>query len=210
MDECNGKFRKKSNFSIVSNYILRDNCISLKAKGLYALIQSCITIKDFTLYKGYLQSKCCEGKKAFESAWQELKKSGYLVQYRMQDKESKQFYWEYELLDRPMSEPGFIYVMKNMGVYKIGKANSKARRFGEYTRLPEKPEYVIFEYVSNNNIVEWKLKEVFAQKRLREGKCEWFNLDDDDIEKIKQIISKDIIDVPNTVDMERVAKFMAG
>ena len=100
MEDKSGRFRKKKiNFSMVSNSIIRDADISLKAKGLYALIQSYITIENFTLYKGFLQSKCREGKKAFESAWQELKKSGYLVQYRMQDEETKQFYWEYELLD---------------------------------------------------------------------------------------------------------------
>lgn len=109
MDEKGGRFRKKKvNFSMVSNCIIRDADISLKAKGLYALIQSYITIENFTLYKGFLQSKCREGKKAFESAWQELKKSGYLVQYRMQDEETKQFYWEYELLDEiePLPQKG--------------------------------------------------------------------------------------------------------
>ena len=95
-----GRFRKKKvNFSMVSNQIIRNPEISLKAKGLYALIQSYITIEDFILYKGFLKSKCREGREAFESAWQELKKSGYLVQYRMQDETTKKFFWEYELLD---------------------------------------------------------------------------------------------------------------
>lgn len=74
-----GKFRKKINFSMVSNDIIRNDNISLKAKGLYALIQSYITLDDFILYKGFLLSKCKEGKKAFDSAWRELKESGYLI-----------------------------------------------------------------------------------------------------------------------------------
>jgi hypothetical protein len=46
----NGSFRKKKTyFSQVSNEALRDNTLSLKAKGLYALIQSYITIENFTL-----------------------------------------------------------------------------------------------------------------------------------------------------------------
>lgn len=98
-DTTGGKFRKKrSNFAMVSNEIIRDENMSLKAKGLYALIQSYITIDDFTLYKSFLQSHCKEGKKAFESAWKELKDSGYLVQYRMKNAKN-QFYYEYELLD---------------------------------------------------------------------------------------------------------------
>lgn len=100
MAEQGGRFRqKRTNFSMVSNELIRNENISLKAKGLYALIQSYITIEGFTLYKGFLQSRCQEGKKAFESAWKELKESGYLVQYRMQDIQTKQFFWEYELLD---------------------------------------------------------------------------------------------------------------
>ena len=72
-----GKFRKKrTNFSMVSNDIIRNDSVSLKAKGLYALIQSYITIDNFTLYKGFLQSKCIEGERAFDSAWRELKEKG--------------------------------------------------------------------------------------------------------------------------------------
>ena len=97
----NGRFRKKRvNFSIISNEVIRDDTISLKAKGLYSLIQSYITLDGFTLYKGFLKSKCREGKKAFNSAWNELKDSGYLLQYRMQEPETKKFFYEYELLDQ--------------------------------------------------------------------------------------------------------------
>ena len=36
-----GKFRKKKvNFSMISNEIIRDDTVSLKSKGLYALIRS--------------------------------------------------------------------------------------------------------------------------------------------------------------------------
>lgn len=72
-----GKFRKKKvNFSMISNEIIRDDTVSLKSKGLYALIQSYITLEDFSLYKGFLLSKCKEGKKAFDAAWKELKDAG--------------------------------------------------------------------------------------------------------------------------------------
>ena len=97
-----GKFRKKKvNFSMISNEIIRDDTVSLKTKGLYALIQSYITMDDFTLYKGFLMSKCPEGRRSFDSAWNQLKQSGYLVQYRMKD-EKNHFYYEYELLDVPV------------------------------------------------------------------------------------------------------------
>ncbi len=94
-----GSFKKKRiYFSQVSNNALRDNTLSLKAKGLYGLIQSYLTIEDFTLYKPFLEKQCKEGQKAFDSAWKELKKSGYLVQERYKD-ENGHFYWQYDLLN---------------------------------------------------------------------------------------------------------------
>lgn len=100
-DYSGGHFRRKTNnFSIVSNSVIRDDQISLKAKGLYVLIQSYITMENFTLYKSFLKSKCSEGVRAFDSAWKELKEAGYLKQYKMRQG-GKTFYYEYELLDEP-------------------------------------------------------------------------------------------------------------
>lgn len=97
-----GQFRKKKvYFTQVSNIALRDNKLSLKAKGLYSLIQSYLTIEDFILYKTTLKKHLKEGEKAFESTWKELKDAAYLIQYRLQDPKTKQFYYEYELLDTP-------------------------------------------------------------------------------------------------------------
>lgn len=94
-----GAFRKKRvYFAQVSNSALRDSTLSLKAKGLYALIQSYITIEGFTLYKNTLIKACKESKTAFESTWKELKDQGYLKQYKIQA-ENGTFYYEYELLD---------------------------------------------------------------------------------------------------------------
>ena len=48
----NGKFRHRQiSFAPVSNSALQDRALSLKAKGLYALIQSYINIPAFELYK---------------------------------------------------------------------------------------------------------------------------------------------------------------
>ena len=97
-----GRFRKKKSFSTISNYLIRDENISLRAKGLYALIQSYVTLDDFTLYKGYLVTKCKEGKAAFDVAWRELKTAGYLKQYRINTQDG--FVYEYDLLDSPYTD----------------------------------------------------------------------------------------------------------
>jgi len=98
-DNHNGQFRKKKvYFTQVSNVALRDKTLSMKARGLYSVIQSYITIENFILYKTTLRKAFKEGDKAFGSAWNELKKSGYLLQYRLKDDRGI-FYYEYELLE---------------------------------------------------------------------------------------------------------------
>ena len=101
----NGSFKKKKvYFPQVSNYALRDNELSLKAKGLYALIQSYITIDGFVLYKSTLKKQCLEGKSAFESTWKELKDKGYLIQEKHKNSKGN-FYYVYELLDENAHTP---------------------------------------------------------------------------------------------------------
>ena len=141
-----GRFRrKKTNFSMVSNEILRDKTVSLKAKGLYSLIQSYVTLDDFVLYKGFLMSHCVEGRKAFDAAWSELKETGYLIQYRMKDKENH-FYYEYELLDE-----------KSPGVPKGSNGEFSGVPFGGNTKsvahkacVTEKGEYINNTDLSND------------------------------------------------------------
>ena len=119
----NGAFKKKKIFfSQVSNSALRDKELSLKAKGLYALIQSYVTIEGFTLYKTTLKKQCSEGNKAFESAWKELKDTGYLIQDRKRNKQGT-YYYEYELLDESIHTPKKEVVDK--GVYGKGDIYTK-------------------------------------------------------------------------------------
>ena len=100
-----GAFRKKkTSFAQVSNIALRDENLSLKAKGLLSLIESYISLDNFVLYKQFLINKSKDGETAFRGAWKELKDNGYLIQYKLQDKETKQFYYEYEICDNPHVE----------------------------------------------------------------------------------------------------------
>ena len=95
-----GTFRTKQiPFTQVPNTVIHDKNLSMKAKGLYMIIQSYITIPNFILYKSYLMKQCVEGEKAFDTAWSELKRMGYLKQYKFRDKDSKYFKYEYDLLD---------------------------------------------------------------------------------------------------------------
>ena len=55
------RFRHRTGFAAVSNDVIRDTSLSLKAKGLFALIQSYITNESLIVTKAFLQEKCTEG-----------------------------------------------------------------------------------------------------------------------------------------------------
>lgn len=74
---------------------------------------------------------------------------------------------------KPDNKFGIVYVMQFGKYYKIGKANLKMQRFGEYTKLPEKPEYVCVGVVLNALCIEEELHEKYKDKRVR---GEWFDL----------------------------------
>jgi len=100
-----GAFRKKKiSYAQVSNFVLRDEKLSLKAKGLLSLIESYINLENFTLYKQFLINKSTDGETSFRGAWKELKDNGYLIQHRLKNEETKQFYYEYEVCDNPYVE----------------------------------------------------------------------------------------------------------
>ena len=106
-----GFFRSKKGFTVVQNEITRDVNISLKAKGLYLVIQAYISMPDKKWTKEDFRNLTKEGKKAFDSAWKELKDFGYLKVHFMPDNGKWQA--EYELLDEPDLGPHTLYHNSN-------------------------------------------------------------------------------------------------
>ena len=102
-----GFFRSKKGFTVVQNEITKDANISLKAKGLYLVIQAYISMPDRKWTKEDFRNLTKEGKKAFDSAWKELKDFGYLKVHFMPD--NGVWRAEYELLDEPDLGPHTLY-----------------------------------------------------------------------------------------------------
>jgi hypothetical protein len=115
-----GSFKKKKvYFTQVSNNAVLDKELSMKAKGLYSIIQHFITIENFKLYKNHLRKQCKEGKKCFDSSWLELKTLGYLKQEKIRG-EKGQYTYEYELLDiaKPLETKDSVQAPKKVGMDK--------------------------------------------------------------------------------------------
>lgn len=176
-----GKFRKrKVNFSQVSNKALQDKNLSLKAKGLFSMITSYISIPDFTLYKSFLVNSCQEGKTAFDSAWNELKSSGYLMQYRIQTGHGH-FAYEYEIVDDPNSQKenndpsnyvdSTAYRFSGTGETVSGKAeHGKQGCINNNNEINTNKNNIIIN--NNDDVVDWINEDIdsnnFTEKELFE------------------------------------------
>lgn len=140
-----GFFRNKVPFVPISQVVAKDKELSLKAKGLYLLIQSYITIPNFKLYKSYLMSVCVEGQCSFDSAWNELKEKGYLKIYKIAKSDAKGFYYEYELLDAAESNtPALIVIRKDGTIVDKEQENND-----NPIEIVEQPEETTGESVSS-------------------------------------------------------------
>jgi len=154
-----GIFRRKSGFTAVDNNIARDKKISLKAKGLFLLIQSYITMPEATWLKSDFQRMTVEGQKAFESAWKELKELGYLKSHIMPNgKNGSRFATEFELLDEPVAGAHTFYynskgeiTSTNLTKQARAKTKEKADNIEGELRYPQNGSNVIGTDVRGSN-----------------------------------------------------------
>lgn len=67
---------KTDNFTIVSNEVPKCKTLSARAKGVYFYLMT--LPKDWVVHKEEIYSHFTEGRKALETAWNELKDAGYI------------------------------------------------------------------------------------------------------------------------------------
>lgn len=140
---ADGFFRAKSGFTVVQNPVVKDMNLSLKAKGLYLVIQSYITMPDKKWRKDDFRKYASEGKKAFDNAWNELKDNGYLKVHMFA--KAKNWVVEYELLDEQQLGPHTLYYNSEGKVTKTNedRANRKVNKEADVdvstsAEIPEK------------------------------------------------------------------------
>lgn len=105
------------------NDIARCSALSLKAKGLYMLIET--YIEDGEIKKSLLMNQCKEGERGFDSAWNELKHKGYL-KLHVYPVGRDMFRYEYELLDAPdISDGVYLYRYDKNGNVTSTNKNQK-------------------------------------------------------------------------------------
>ena len=95
------RVERTSNYTVMSNYHLRDKTISFKAKGLLSLMLSLPENWDYTL--AGLARISLEGKDAIRAAVVELEKAGYVQRHQTTDKAGKFSSNEYIIREYPAS-----------------------------------------------------------------------------------------------------------
>lgn len=93
--------KKNENFTIISNVVLRDNRISLKAKGVIALVMSLPPSWDFSI-RGLI-SIVKEGRDSIYTAINELKKFGYCEVVACRDSKGKLLGNDYVFYEEPIA-----------------------------------------------------------------------------------------------------------
>ena len=99
------KFRieKKSNFTVVSNDILMNNYMSMKATCLLMKMLGKPDNWDYTI--NGMKTFCVEGRDAIRSALKELEKFGFLERRKVRDSRGRYTDIEYIIYEEPISRP---------------------------------------------------------------------------------------------------------
>lgn len=122
------KINKTRDYTVLSNHHLRDNRLSLKAKGLLTLMLSLPEDWDYSI--AGLVAICKEGESAVKSALSELKDCNYLVITKLNPDESGtgQYGYRYDIYEIPQ-EGGFLALenqhLENQAVENHGQLNTK-------------------------------------------------------------------------------------
>lgn len=93
------RVNKDRNYTVMSNFHLRDKSLSLKAVGLLSKMLSFNDGWKFST-RG-LSAICKEGPDAIQSALRELEKHGYLVRHRTRDSKGRMSCMVFEIYEKP-------------------------------------------------------------------------------------------------------------
>lgn len=99
------RVNKTSDYTVISNYHLREKEMSLKAKGLLTLMLSLPEDWDYSI--SGLASICAENETAIKTGLKELKKFGYLRISKIfpsKERGNKKIEYIYEIFEKPLGE----------------------------------------------------------------------------------------------------------
>jgi hypothetical protein len=158
------KLKILNRYATIPNQLLNDKSISLKAKGMYAFIQSKPDDWDFSAEK--ISNQLKEGLPTVQSALKELEQNGYLHRFRFQNDKG---YWdvEYELFETctipNIYDNSKIYINPDKENLTLGNPNEENPIPGKPSNISNKDFSKKEDNNYNNNKKERVVKESFAE-----------------------------------------------
>lgn len=189
----------KNRYSVIPNDLVNNPEISLRAKGLFAFIQSKPEGWDFSADRISKQTK--EGLQAVISALKELEKSGYLLREKIQNehghwgvnyilKESP-FIEKPTIGNPPIGNPGIGKPINNIKKENTKKEVVKKKEFGDFFGIKnqiQEPIYSVFDNERNEIFKKWfqykrEKKSSYTQTGIDTLLKTWFNKSNEELSK---------------------------
>lgn len=181
---------KDQNYTVMSNYHLRDKNLSLKAKGLLSQLLSYSS--DWNLTINGLCSVLKEQEKAVKSTIKELETHNYLTRNRLQDNKGR-FYYKYIIHEKPKYPYPQNPLMDNPLVEKEGLIN---------TNKEDKIDKELYaSKIDNNSLIENNI----LLKYLIKNK--FINKDDLELYKYDQLL-REVLSEYNYNDIARINAYI--
>ena len=164
------RIEKNKNYTIMSNYHLKEKEMSLKAKGLLSLMLSLPNNWDYTI-EG-LVTICKENETAIKSTLKELKDFGYLEILKVQNQKG-QFEYEYNIYEKPQSKKPEVENLgvENPSVENQGQLNTNKQKTKNKKEKKEKAktdiDLVIDETNYNNELKEMIYEFIKMRKTIK-------------------------------------------
>ena len=152
------KIEKNNNYTVMSNYHLRDKNLSYKAKGLLSFMLSLPDDWDYSMNGLVAISK--ESIKSIRNILHELENNKYLIRTRMQGEHGR-FYYDYSIYETPYDiSPYYQKGYTDSGnTQKVAQINTNKKEEKDDTKIPsffvpEEHNRLTLELVDNGYINE--------------------------------------------------------
>lgn len=178
------RVKKTKNYTVMSNYHLKDKRLSLKAKGLLSIM---LSLSDEWHYSiAGLVAISVEKETAIKSTLEELKTCGYLVVIKKppSETESGRFEYEYHIYEQPIEKQALEnqevekqdienLPLEILGVENQGQLNTKELNTNKLNteRVSTKGEYQQIADLYNNTCVSFPRVLTLSDKRKKAVKA---------------------------------------
>ena len=125
------RINKNTNYTVMSNYHLKDTNLSLKAKGLLSLMLSLPDNWDYSI--NGLVSICKEDVRAIRSGLKELETFEYLQRNRIKKANGK-FDYEYLIYEKPYIHFVHTVNVHTQNVTQLNKENKDTKNKRKYKK----------------------------------------------------------------------------